>query len=111
MGQRAASRPAARSAPAPAMAMGKLVPTAAGKRMLVLGGGGFAGREICRNAVAQGYRVTSLTRRGVNPLPEDALLKQVNWKLGDALDARLVTALVNDADAICHAIGILAGRK
>jgi len=58
--------------------------------MLVLGGGGFAGREVCKNAVAQGYTVTSLTRRGTNPEPSCELLSQVDWRAGDALDASTV---------------------
>ena len=67
------------------------LPSVDGKRMLVLGGGGFAGREVCRNAVAQGYSVTSLTRRGENPEPNNCeLLSQVQWRAGDALDERTV---------------------
>jgi nucleoside-diphosphate-sugar epimerase len=68
----------------------QLVPTVSGQRMLVLGGGGFAGREVCKNAVAQGYKVTSLTRRGENPEPNCELLQQVQWRSGDALDAKTV---------------------
>lgn len=80
---------AARSAPGASM---QLVPSVSGRRMLVLGGGGFAGRQVCKNAVAQGYKVTSLTRRGVNPEPNCELLQQVQWRAGDALDAKTVKA-------------------
>lgn len=80
---------AARSARAVSM---QLVPSVSGQRMLVLGGGGFAGREVCKNAVAQGYKVTSLTRRGENPEPDCELLRQVQWRSGDALDPKTVKA-------------------
>ena len=56
-----------------------LAATRGGRSLLVLGGSGFVGREVCRNAVERGYRVTSLSRRGVNPEPASALLAQVQW--------------------------------
>jgi len=77
------------------------------KRLLVLGGGGFVGSEVCKNAVDCGYTVTSLTRRGENPDPKDARLTQVTWLSGDATDAKTVTSLVNNADAVVHAVGLL----
>eukprot|EP00967_Tisochrysis_lutea_P006610 scaffold7866_cov31-Tisochrysis_lutea.AAC.1 len=49
-----------------------------------------AARDIFRNAVAQGFKVSSLSRRGVNPEPEDELLQQVKWVAGDALDPAVV---------------------
>ena len=49
------------------------------KRVLVLGGSGFVGREVCRRAIAKGYTVTSISRCGENPLPDDAALASVAW--------------------------------
>ena len=103
-GASAASRPAQRrSSGNPLM---QLVPSG-GKRLLVLGGSGFVGREVCRNAVACGYEVTSLSRRGVSPDPSDSALAQVDWVSGDANDAATIEGLVAKADAVVHAIGLL----
>ncbi|KAJ1636872.1 hypothetical protein T492DRAFT_956830 [Pavlovales sp. CCMP2436] len=79
----------------------------AGRSVLVLGGSGYVGREVCRNAVQQGYRVTSLSRRGVNPEPNSAELAEVNWVAGDATDPAVIKQLAGRADAAVHAIGLL----
>jgi nucleoside-diphosphate-sugar epimerase len=65
------------------------------------------GREISRNAVRAGYHVTSLSRRGMNPLPDDADLQKVEWISGNALDQAVVDAAVEKSDAVVHAIGLL----
>lgn len=80
---------------------------ARGRSLLVLGGSGFVGREVCRNAVQQGYKVTSLSRRGINPEPDSALMAQVEWRAGDATDPMTVNKLASSADAAVHAIGLL----
>lgn len=78
-----------------------------GKKLLVIGGNGYVGREVCKDAVRAGYDVTSLSRRGENPDPSDALLSQVQWNAGNALDRATVSNYVNQADAVVHAIGLL----
>lgn len=77
------------------------------RRLLVFGGSGYAGSWICRNAVEQGWKVTSLSRRGENPDPKDDRLCQVDWRAGDALDKKTVDSLTANADAVVHAIGLL----
>ena len=76
-------------------------------KLLVVGGNGFVGREVCKNAVQAGYEVTSLSRRGENPLPNDEFLSQVTWCAGNALDKATVNKYVGAADAVCHCIGLL----
>jgi len=76
-------------------------------RLLVLGGNGYVGREVCKLAIARGYQVTSLSRRGENPEPEDELLAQVRWQKGNAADEGTLRAFVDNADAVVHAIGLL----
>lgn len=78
-----------------------------GKKLLVLGGNGFVGREVCKLAVDRGYTVTSLSRRGENPDPADPKLAAVNWVKGNAADSYTVSQLVGEADAVVHAIGLL----
>ena len=58
------------------------------KRLCVLGGSGYVGREVCKRAVERGWEVASLSRRGENPLPGDAALDCVEWMSGDAADAK-----------------------
>jgi len=77
------------------------------KRLLVLGGNGFVGREVCRLAVQRGWEVTSLSRRGENPEPDDEYLAAVNWVAGDATDFDTVKELAVKNDAAVHAIGLL----
>ena len=77
------------------------------KKLLVLGGTGFLGREISRRAVRKGWEVTSLSRRGENPEAGDPIMDTVKWIAGDATDAGVVKALVNENDAVVHAIGLL----
>merc|ERR1719155_110325 len=93
---RAPTRPAVRMAAA-----------AVPKKLAVLGGSGYVGREVCRRAVARGWEVTSLSRRGANPEPGDAALDLVAWTAGDAADAGTVKSFVADADAVVHAVGLL----
>mmetsp|Transcript_9879 Transcript_9879/g.14864 ORF Transcript_9879/g.14864 Transcript_9879/m.14864 type:complete len:315 (-) Transcript_9879:145-1089(-) len=78
-----------------------------GKKLLVLGGSGFVGREVCKRAIDEGFQVTSLSRRGENPLPGDEKLSQVAWIKGNALDQKTVDGLVKDADAVVHSMGLL----
>lgn len=78
-----------------------------GRGLLVLGGGGFVGSEVCRLAVERGYKVTSLSRRGENPNPKDEKLAAVRWVKGNAADFETVKALVAESDAAVHAIGLL----
>lgn len=76
-------------------------------KLLVIGGNGYVGREVCKNAVQKGYKVTSVSRRGECPDPNDEWLSQVEWRAGNALDKPTVNALVSQADAVVHAIGLL----
>ena len=77
----------------PMMTLGAKTP----KRLLVIGGNGFVrhtahrmhattltavshmqvGREVCKYAVQTGFKVTSMSRRGECPLPDDEWLSQV----------------------------------
>ncbi len=87
---------------------------AGGERLLVLGGGGFVGRAICKEAVRRGLVVTSLTRSGAPPLsPTEAggLLGRVAWARGSALDVDTLRPLVGDATYIVHSIGTLFERN
>lgn len=77
------------------------------RKLLVLGGTGYVGREVTRRAVRRGWEVTSLSRRGANPEAGDPIMDSVTWVAGDATDASVVKPLARDADAVVHAVGLL----
>ena len=76
---------------------------APGTKLLVIGGNGYVGREVCKNAVQMGYAVTSLSRRGECPDASDPLLSQVEWRAGNALDKPTIKEAVGNADAVSRA--------
>ena len=63
-------------------------------RLLVLGGSGYVGRQVCREAIQRGWAVTSLSRRGENPCPGTEL-DRVRWVKGNAADEQLLLSLIH----------------
>jgi nucleoside-diphosphate-sugar epimerase len=66
-------------------------------KILVTGGSGFLGAEICRRLAARGHQVRSL-QRGHRALPPDG----TEAVLGDIRDAAAVAAAVRGCDAVVH---------
>ena len=84
------------------------MPGADKRKLLVIGGNGFVGRQVCKYAVRSGkFAVTSLSRRGECPKPNDPELASVTWVAGNALDKPTVDKYVGQSDAVVHAIGLL----
>jgi len=77
------------------------------KSIVVFGGTGYVGSAVCQRLIQKGYSVTGVSRRGTNPNPNDADLSQVNWVPTDATDASAVRKLVDSADGVVHAVGLL----
>jgi len=77
------------------------------KKVAVFGGTGYVGSAVCERLVARGHTVTGLSRRGINPKPNDTNLSKVTWIAGDATDPQTVKSLVNNNDAAVHAVGLL----
>jgi uncharacterized protein YbjT (DUF2867 family) len=91
-------------------------------RILVIGGNGFIGREICRYAVANGHKVGSVSRSGrpsnaaTNSIPQsvednrqnhtNSWLDQVDWITADVFDPARWRDQLNDYDAVIHTVGI-----
>lgn len=79
------------------------------KKVAVFGGTGYVGSAVCERLIQKGYDVTAISRRGTNPKPNDtnSPLNQVKWVKGDATDSSTVQKIVNENDAVVHAIGLL----
>src|ERR1700741_1641677 len=78
-------------------------------KLLVLGGSGFIGREVCRRAVDDGHEVVGLARSGV-PRGEEGWIRAVRWVVADALDPGAWADQLAGCDAVVHCIGIIAER-
>mmetsp|Transcript_6607 Transcript_6607/g.18810 ORF Transcript_6607/g.18810 Transcript_6607/m.18810 type:complete len:297 (-) Transcript_6607:1567-2457(-) len=81
----------------------------AGKNMVVLGGTGYVGSRVAKEAVEAGYAVTCISRRGVNPEPNDAALSKCSWVSCDATQEQELGKVLAaaDPDVLVHAVGLL----
>ncbi|KAL8839274.1 MAG: hypothetical protein Q9170_001791 [Blastenia crenularia] len=84
------------------------------KRIVVCGGNGFLGTRICKVAVGRGWDVTSISRSGeptwssVTSSPAAPPWSTlVSWQKADILKPATYKALLKDADAVVHSMGIL----
>jgi len=68
-------------------------------RITVIGGTGYAGSAIAREAAARGHQVTAFSRS----LP-DAPIPQVTYVQGDASDEAALAAAIDGADVVVGAI-------
>ena len=78
--------------------------------ILLLGGTGFVGRQICEQLVRAGLRVTVPTRREVNaravqPLPGVTVLE------ADVHDEAELARLLPGHDAVVNLVGVLHGNQ
>ncbi|KAJ6502494.1 NAD-binding protein [Mycena sanguinolenta] len=79
--------------------------------LVVVGGNGFIGSAVCRRALAQGFRVTSIsssgrpyrTPKGHTP----AWAAHVDWRTGDALDPASYAQTLDGTSAVVHTLGTL----
>jgi NADH dehydrogenase len=78
------------------------------KRVLVLGGTGFVGRQVCARLVARGWQVTVPTRRPANAraLQTLPLLHAVQ---ADVHDSATLSRLAAGQDAVVNLVAILHG--
>ncbi|KAI1303385.1 hypothetical protein EDD11_005413 [Mortierella claussenii] len=86
------------------------------KKMLVVGGTGGVGFQVCKVAVARGWDVTSLSRRGKPTLTESnqndfaapqGWAHKVKWAQGDSLDPSTYQDAIAGTRAVVHTVGLL----
>lgn len=78
--------------------------------LLVIGGTGFLGQAICRNALHRGLTVAALSRSG-RPSQVPDWAKEIEYIKGDSLDPDSYTSILNDVDAVVHSVGTLLDNK
>ena len=83
-------------------------------KLLVLGGTGFLGQEICNRAISEGYSVTSLSRRGlpppvIGPSSNSKDSARIDYRQGDAGNIESIRNILNEGgySAVVHCIGLL----
>ncbi|GAX16852.1 hypothetical protein FisN_5Hh225 [Fistulifera solaris] len=77
------------------------------KKLLVLGGTGFLGQNVCEQALQAGYDVVSLSRRG---LPPSGGVSNVDYRQGDARLKASVANIFGESSnfaGVVHCIGLL----
>lgn len=77
--------------------------------LLVVGGSGFIGRAICRQAVEAGHDVRSVSRRGrpdIGVGPGTAWIDAVEWTSADLFSPHAWRDRLRGVDSVIHAVGI-----
>eukprot|EP00977_Amphora_coffeiformis_P011368 scaffold2744_cov160-Amphora_coffeaeformis.AAC.5 len=78
------------------------------QKVVVFGGTGYVGSQVCERLADKGYQVTAVSRRGENPRAgKSPALDRVKWVKGDATNKKDVARLVSEHDAVVHAVGLL----
>ncbi len=80
------------------------------KKILVTGGDGFIGMEICRIASERGYEVVSIARQGRPLLVSEPWTERVNWVAANALQPESWREHLQECDAVIHCVGIASEK-
>ena len=78
-------------------------------KLVVPGGNGFIGSEICRVAVQNGHEVAAFGRTGRPALTpaEHPWTQEVHWRAADIFEPDTWRDLLEDADAVIHSIATI----
>ncbi|VTT88218.1 NADH dehydrogenase/oxidoreductase-like protein [Halorubrum sp. DM2] len=74
--------------------------------LLVVGGSGFIGRDVCRFAVRDGHEVRSVSRSGRPDLDEE-WVEAVSWTSADLFRPNAWRDRLDGVDAAVHSVGTL----
>lgn len=74
--------------------------------LLVVGGSGFIGRDVCRFAVRDGHEVRSVSRSG-RPDVDEEWVEAVSWTSADLFRPNAWRDRLDGVDAVVHSVGTL----
>ncbi|XP_038978335.1 uncharacterized protein At1g32220, chloroplastic-like [Phoenix dactylifera] len=80
------------------------VPPSPSDKLLVLGGNGFVGSHVCREALKQGLSVSSLSRSG-RSLIRESWADKVVWHKGNLLVPDSLKDVLNGVTAVISCVG------
>lgn len=76
-------------------------------KLLVLGGSGFIGSEVCRLAAKDGHQVISVSRHGRPSHVSSEWADAVQWIEGNALEPETWRDHLNGVHAVIHCVGTI----
>ncbi|CAI5481697.1 unnamed protein product [Closterium sp. Yama58-4] len=79
-------------------------------RIVVMGGNGFVGSAICRNAIGRGIEVASVNRSG-QPSRSEAWIREVEWIKGDALNPSSWKQHLQGATGVVSCVGAFGSKE
>lgn len=77
-------------------------------KLLVLGGSGFIGSQVCRIALEQGHDVISVSRHGRPKEADPSWADRVQWVTANILAPESWRDYLPGCDAVVHCVGIIA---
>jgi len=82
-------------------------------KLVVPGGNGFIGAEICRVAVQNGHEVAAFGRTGRPAFTpaEHPWTQEVHWRAADVFEPDTWRDLLEDADAVVHSIATIQEKS
>lgn len=75
------------------------------KKVLVLGGNGYVGTHVCKEALSKSIAVASVSRSGRPGAVADAWLNDVEWVKGDLFHPAQWRQTLDDASAVISCVG------
>ncbi|PKA46623.1 Uncharacterized protein AXF42_Ash019364 [Apostasia shenzhenica] len=73
-------------------------------KLLVLGGNGFVGSHVCKEALHRGFPVSSFSRSGRSTIPE-SWADEVVWRKGSLLDPDSLKDVMNGIISVISCVG------
>jgi len=80
------------------------------RHLIVFGGAGYVGSNVCKEALAQGYKVVAVNRSGAPNIP-DAWVNEVDWIKGDAFESADWEAHLKGAVGTVSSIGAFGSNE